>query len=88
MTRKTKEEKKLAEYRRRLKQAQNSESPNKPTQTAVISQVKPLAVDFPRNNYFFQDLKKSLFMIITIITLEILIYFATINKYFANLVKF
>lgn len=97
MSRKTKEEKKLAQLRKQTKLLQqidistpSLDSPIKqvesgnPTSSDFIKtasdavEIKP--EDLSRKNYFIQDLKRSLLIIAGIITLEILIYFATINK--------
>ncbi|OGK10736.1 hypothetical protein A2767_07010 [Candidatus Roizmanbacteria bacterium RIFCSPHIGHO2_01_FULL_35_10] len=81
MTRKTKEEKKLAEYRRRLKLLGQSAKPkiaveeNEPKKNIeTISKVKS------EQSFFKKDLRKSLIFISLIITLEFAIYFATMNR--------
>ena len=89
MTRKTKEEKKIAEYRRRLKfQEQNNKfkNPDPSKSPNIITDEKtaenPRAPDkvTGRQTYFAKDLKKSLLFICLIITLEIVIYFARMNR--------
>jgi len=85
MTRKTKEEKKIAAYRKKLQflQAMTKskivEEPKKVDQPlnvkaieAIESQSKPA--------HFLKDLKKSFVLIFFIITLEIIIYFVSINR--------
>lgn len=87
MTRKTKEEKKLAEYRRRLKlQRQISLPDNKLVTNQTVTEEKTkikvkINEDTSKglNKYFRKDLKKSLFFILLIITLEIVIYFVRIK---------
>lgn len=88
MTRKTKEEKKLAEYRRRLKllkqsspQEKNTESDSDKTVLSVKNEPKREVSpeDIKQRLHFHKDLKKSLLFISLVITLEIIIYFATIK---------
>lgn len=88
MTRKTKEEKKIADYRRRLKllkQTTESENPDESRNLETHSEVKKneetdnLTKDIQQQTYFNKDLKKSLLFIFLIITLEIVIYFARMN---------
>ena len=89
MSRKTKEEKKLAEYRRRLKhlqQAVQTENLNQPKKSNLVEESRPKekksdqVVD-PSHKFFNQDLKKSLLFIFLIITLEFIIYFVRIKIY-------
>lgn len=85
MTRKTKKEKKIAAYRKKLQflqeisKAKNideakkvSEPPSEKTIETIESQSTP--------THFIKDLKKSLLVIFLIITLEIIIYFVSINR--------
>ena len=85
MTRKTKEEKKIAAYRKKLQLLQEitraknidqpkkvSEPPNEKTIETIESEPTPI--------HFIKDLKKSLVLIFFIITLEIIIYFVSINR--------
>lgn len=97
MSRKTKEEKKLANLRKQkilLQQISSTKILHKEITHAPIKQIEieskevklPDLVelkpeDLSRRNYFVRDLKKSLIIIVGIITLEILVYFATINRY-------
>ncbi len=69
MPKKTRKEKILAAYRKRLSV---SEQPLK---------IEPSNEEKQITNYFFFDLKKSLILIAIVITLEISLYFATINHY-------
>ena len=90
MTKKTKEEKKIADYRRKLKflhQSTETEITDGAKQADVISksEAKVKTSDFTGNQskreFFIKDLKKSLLIIFLIITLEIVIYFARIKDY-------
>jgi len=90
MTRKTKEEKKLAEYRRRIKLLRESIKPEIASEekTAIknIDPVSSIRSELPtlqteQQTYFKKDLKKSLIFISLIITLEIIIYFAKLKIY-------
>ena len=98
MPKKTREEKKLSEYRKKmmlLHQLANKPSSPELKQTTQIKNIevekeiqpKTNKKNFgsrvePPKNYFMQDLKKSLIFIGIIITLEIIIYFASMNRYF------
>lgn len=86
MAKKTRKEKIIAQYRRRLQlletKPDNKISPtivDKPAETKqVISQSIDLSEDDQRTKkYFISDFKKSLIIIVTIIALEIGLYFAT-----------
>ena len=82
MSKKTRKEKILAEYRKRLKifsmvPATEAE-PNKKDYQQSINQESP--VDKTRNRFFLQDLRKSLIVISLIITLEIALYFVRMNR--------
>ena len=88
MSRRTKEEKKLAEYRRRLKLLQPTEKTESFAESEKLTsglEPKPkekiveLAQDLKQQSYFRKDLKKSLVFILLIITLEIIIYSARIK---------
>ncbi len=100
MSKKTKEEKILAAYRKKIKLLEEINLPkNQPTIKVNESKIenpkadlstkdgaktdnrKPNTEDISRRTYFLQDLKKSLFIISLIITLEIIIYFVSINRY-------
>lgn len=86
MSRKTREEKKIAAYRKKLQLLKQN------TQTGNISVEQPKiktsvnldqnhSPSSEKNNFFIKDLKKSLLIIFLIITLEFIIYFATIKDY-------
>ena len=92
MAKKTRKEKIIAQYRRRLQLLEtisvNKISPpviDEPIETKqVISQPIDLSEDDQMTKkYFISDFKKSLIIIVTVITLEIGLYFATmlINKF-------
>ena len=91
MSRKTKKEKIIADYRKRLKLlSQDQKSPvvieNKeiqPNQKKIARQDKqnmPSSSDGGKNKFFIKDFRKSIFIICLIITLEIVLYFVTINR--------
>lgn len=92
MAKKTRKEKIIAQYRRRL-QLLETKTDNKvslpvaekPVETKqVISQPIDLSEDDQTTKkYFISDFKKSLIIIVTVIALEIGLYFATmlINKF-------
>jgi len=86
MTRKTRAEKQLADYRRRLRLNKQ----NLPPETKQQKNLNPVknAENKPSSeseakyqSYFRKDLKRSLLFIFLIITLEIIIYFARIKIY-------
>ena len=113
MSKKTKEEKIVAAYRKKIKllqQLANLNNQKKENQTIKpdlsVREVGPLStsgktekpiisvsptwsvdkdkessIDQSRRIYFIQDLKKSFIIISFIITLEIIIYFASIKDY-------
>lgn len=89
MPHKTKKEKIIAEYRRRLQLLQKSQ-PTISKESASIASPQPFIEkkqkiveteeDSLISSYFKKDFKKSLLLIAIIITLEISLYFATINN--------
>lgn len=92
MSKKTKEEKIISAYRKKirfLQEINRSSSPiqeiksNKETllETVKPKHVVPEAEDVSRRTYFFQDLRKSSYIISLLITLELIIYFVSINRY-------
>lgn len=92
MPKKTKKEKILAEYRRRLKLLQLNQPNQLQEITPVINTVSNESIEKKEpiigneedaliTSYFKKDFKKSLFLITIVITLEISLYFATINNY-------
>lgn len=89
MTKKTREEKIIAAQRKKLKLLQQSTRAENLNQRIpeVIPQilksqekVKETGEDQLRRTYFIKDLKKSLLVILLISALEIIIYFARINR--------
>lgn len=88
MPKKTKKEKIIAEYRNKLRILHSAQStiPEKIPYSAlpersdkehyVLSEQDKTTAAF-----FMADFKKSLFLILGIIALEIILYFATINNY-------
>ncbi|MFH1826878.1 MAG: hypothetical protein ABH812_00385 [bacterium] len=91
MPKKTKKQKIKAELRRKeflLKQEKIQKTAYIPAKTNIseISTQPSVTTDSKESNlikdYFKQDLKKSLIIILAIIALEIVIYFGTIIKYF------
>ncbi len=95
MPKKTKKQKIIAEYRKKIKLlAQTVSSPlssseQKPqsneTKTKLVSPGKKIetgtAEDEIIKNYFIQDFKKSFIVIFLIIALEIILYFVSIKNY-------
>jgi hypothetical protein len=95
MPKKTRKEKIIANYRRKLKLLQNQ--PMTTTQNIEIGMIKKQAISSLKTtthiehesteetnlitSYFKTDLKKSLILIAVIIGLEIFLYFATIKQY-------
>lgn len=84
MSRKTKEEKKIAAYRRKLKFNHQATMVEYPTETKksgkTSTEIKESSENQQRKLFFIKDLKKSLFIICLIITLEIIIYFVRMNR--------
>ncbi len=95
MPKKTKKEKIIAEYRRKLKFIQNQKITISPViepsavkkqeeiHPKIITNTKPAYIkeDSLITSYFKRDFKKSLILIVFIIGLEIFLYFATIKQY-------
>jgi hypothetical protein len=92
MPKKTKEQKILAQYRKKLRLLQPSPSISNPEQNNIHSnKTKAVLIEskvFPATQeenfmrrFFFTDLKKSLILIIIVIGLEILFYFVSIKGY-------
>lgn len=88
MPKKTKKEKLLASYHRKIRLLENrqtvaSQVPTKiPAATsiqAVSHETKPVVTE-PVNQYFYSDLKKSLLLIILIVGVEFGLYFAKLIK--------
>ena len=104
MPKKTKKQKIIAAYRNRLHQLQATQTDIKisnvnnntikpelkilpKVNVKTISPVE-MITDKITTKYFFSDLKKSLIIIVLIIALEFVLYFATINNYLSRLIKF
>lgn len=92
MPKKTKKEKIIAEYRKKLRLLQSNQSQEPMVSTTAPSlpttpvpekkrQVIETEEDSLITTYFKKDFKKSLFLIAIVITLEFSLYFATINNY-------
>jgi hypothetical protein len=87
MPKKTKKEKVLAMYHKKLRLLENRGVNTSPVQikTSVsipspsFDKVKPV-ISEPVNQYFFSDLKKSLLLIIIILGVEVSLYFAKLIK--------
>jgi hypothetical protein len=89
MPKKTREEKIIANYRKRIKFLQ--EQAYIPTSKTVKPEINvqknekivkdhgPVEINSSLKKFFMQDLSKSLLLIVFIITLEIILYFARIN---------
>ncbi len=93
MSKKTKKEKILAAYRRKLRLLEQNEKPIQPSIMTVERRTNKEEVEAskkPKNvqgisqsllsKYFFSDLKKSLVLVVLIIALEFLLYFAKLIK--------
>ncbi len=87
MPKKTKKQKIIAEYHRKLQQLKNQPSPSYIQEKKVNEEPKKeepeeiIEIEPKKNNYFLADFKKSFFLSAAIIALEILFYFATIKDY-------
>jgi hypothetical protein len=95
MPKKTKRQKIIADYRRKIKLL-NIASPNFSSENIVANEiVQPVKIEenvtlnqtigheeIVIRKFFFQDLKKSLLLIGLVITLEFIFYFASIKNYF------
>ncbi len=85
MPKKTKKEKLLATYHRKIRLLKSEHVDASATPPISLSPVpKPIVNQeiktLPINQYFFSDLKKSLILITLIIGLEIFLYFAKLIK--------
>lgn len=95
MPKKTKKEKLLARYHKKLRLLENKQAIVSPVQIKISNPVsippvnnetktaiiEPLTQEHKQlNQYFFSDLKKSLLLITLIIGLEISLYFAKLIK--------
>ena len=85
MPKKTKKEKLLALYHRKIRLLENRHANTFVTPSMSLSPAPKTIVNqeikvLPINQYFFSDLKKSLILITLIIGLEISLYFAKLIK--------
>ena len=85
MPKKTKKEKLLALYHRKIHLLKNKQTTAPVTVSTAPSSVPVTITDqetkaLPLSQYFFSDLKKSLILISLIIGLEISLYFAKLIK--------
>jgi len=95
MPKKTKKEKLLARYHRKIRLLENKPLVTPPIQTKITTSIsvptvenetkpamtEPLNQEQKQlNQYFFSDFKKSLLLIVLIIGLEISLYFAKLIK--------
>jgi hypothetical protein len=87
MPKKTKKEKLLALYHKKIRLLENKETATPVPVTQPVSfspDPKPIVdkeiKNLPFNQYFFSDLKKSLILITLIIGLEISLYFAKLIR--------
>jgi len=82
MPKKTKKEKLLASYHRKIRLLENKQTTT-PTTVPMTPSPAPMPIikqetkNVSINRYFFSDLKKSLILITLIIGLEISLYFVT-----------
>ena len=79
MPKKTKREKILASYHKKLRLLENRQAITSPVQIKNINTPVPIIIE-PVNQYFFSDLKKSLLLITLIIGVEVGLYFAKLIK--------
>lgn len=95
MPKKTKKQKIIADYRRKIKLLTVTSLSSSPANLITSKTVEPIKIEqSPKLNqtvdheetvirkYFFQDLKKSFVLIGLMITLEIIFYFVSIKNYF------
>jgi hypothetical protein len=86
MPKKTKKEKILAMYHKKLRMLENQQAFTSPvklkTPNPIIQAptVKEEKIEIPESKYFFSDLKKSLLLIVLIIGVEVALYFAHLIK--------
>lgn len=87
MPKKTKKQKLLARYHKKLYELENRQSlshsiqkkVNAPPVRIINDVVKPM-ISEPLNQYFFSDFRKSLLLITLIIGVEVALYFAKFIK--------
>ena len=88
MPKKTKKEKLLARYHKKIRLLENKQAITSTVQTKIpnLVSVPPVnnetktAIIEPLNLYFFSDLKRSLLLIVLIIGLEVSLYFVKLIK--------
>ncbi|MFA5770510.1 MAG: hypothetical protein WC894_03405 [Patescibacteria group bacterium] len=88
MPKKTKKQKLLASYHRKIRSLENKQMISSPvpikipitTSTPATSHETKSVVTEPVNQYFFSDLKKSLILIVLIVGVEVGLYFAKLIK--------
>ena len=87
MPKKTKKEKLLASYHKKLRLLENRQATDTPVQAKVVikeqipvmeNKIETVINEPPQ--YFFSDLKKSLLLIVLILGLEVSLYFAKLIK--------
>lgn len=94
MPKKTRHKKILAANRNKIKSQQRQSLPQTSypvnTETRLkqtLNNSKPVEANFT-THYFRQDFTKSLFLIVGIITLELIFYFASMNTSIRSVLKF
>jgi len=86
MPKKTKKEKILAMYHKKLRMLENQQVVTSPvklkTPNSIVQEpiVKKERIEIPESKYFFSDLKKSLILIVLIIGVEVALYIAKLVK--------
>jgi hypothetical protein len=91
MSKKTRQQKIIAEYRRKMKMMQNTSITPPIT---VTPKIKPVEIhhgkeeDTVIRDYFLSDVRKSLILIAFIIALEIGLYFVNISGNLERIIKF
>ncbi len=87
MPKKTKKEKLLASYHKKLRLLENRQATVSPIQAKIVIEEKiPIVENKIKTEiseppkYFFSDLKKSLLLIVLILGLEVSLYFAELIK--------
>jgi len=81
MPKKTKKQKIIASYRKKIRLVQNNLPKNEKPETAKTQKTanKP-EIEIKEKNYFLSDLKKSIFLVVLVIMVEIILYFARIIR--------
>lgn len=95
MPKKTKKQKIIAEYHKKIQLLQKQRYPNIKTEEKISTPIKKEEIikesikkellsteaEIIIKNFFYQDFKKSFILIATIVALEFFLYFATIKNY-------